>query len=65
MTRHTYGILSIAQRHADLFSTLTKPRPPQALQHFTEQQLHERALQELAMRADQLRGLPSVFGSLA
>lgn len=31
----------------------------------TETQLLERAGMEAAMRADQLRGLPSVFGALA
>lgn len=35
------------------------------LPHLTPAQQHERALIEAAMRAGQLRGLPTVFGDLA
>lgn len=37
--------------------------PPADFQ-FTDAQRHERAKQEAAMRADQLRRLPTVFGAL-
>lgn len=38
---------------------------PDVLRGITPHQRHQRALQEAAMRAGQLRGLPSVFGVLA
>lgn len=63
MTRHTYGVLAIAQRHAELFSTMTKPRAPDALRHFTDAQRHERALFEMRMRAGRVEALPSCFGT--
>ena len=38
---------------------------PDPLRGITPHQRHQRALQEAALRAGQLRGLPSVFGALA
>lgn len=64
MSRATYGVLAIAQRHPALFGTLTKPREPEALRNLTDAQRHARAQQEVALRANRLRALPSCFGSL-
>jgi hypothetical protein len=38
--------------------------PPTFEVHFLDEQRHARALQEIAMRNDQLRGIPSCFAEL-